>query len=133
MPPPSLFAPPLPGRPRQPSLAPILRGALARVQWGARWLLVSGALKAAGSTGRSLSGNKAPVSMRRPGVHEEAGPAPPSLVGPRRHAVQRAGPVGIVFTSDRRRPEETLGTGERFALWDGHDLGLGVITRRIFV
>ena len=26
-----------------------------------------------------------------------------------------------------------LGTGERFALWDGHDLGLGVITRRIFV
>jgi hypothetical protein len=26
-----------------------------------------------------------------------------------------------------------LGTGERFALWDGHDLGMGVITRRIFV
>jgi hypothetical protein len=26
-----------------------------------------------------------------------------------------------------------LGTGERFALWDGHDLGVGVITRRIFV
>lgn len=26
-----------------------------------------------------------------------------------------------------------LGTGERFALWDGQDLGLGVVTRRIFV
>ena len=26
-----------------------------------------------------------------------------------------------------------LGTGERFALWDGHDLGQGVITRRVFV
>ena len=25
-----------------------------------------------------------------------------------------------------------LGTGERFALWNGHELGLGVITRRIF-
>jgi len=26
-----------------------------------------------------------------------------------------------------------LGAGELFALWDGRDLGLGVITRRIFV
>jgi hypothetical protein len=26
-----------------------------------------------------------------------------------------------------------LATGERFALWNGHDLGLGVITRRVFV
>jgi hypothetical protein len=25
-----------------------------------------------------------------------------------------------------------LSAGEPFALWDGHDLGLGVITRRIF-
>jgi hypothetical protein len=26
-----------------------------------------------------------------------------------------------------------LATGECFALWNGHDLGLGVITRRVFV
>jgi len=26
-----------------------------------------------------------------------------------------------------------LATGERFALWNGHELGLGVITRRVFV
>jgi hypothetical protein len=26
-----------------------------------------------------------------------------------------------------------LAAGERFALWDGHDLGSGVVTRRIFV
>lgn len=26
-----------------------------------------------------------------------------------------------------------FGTGERFWLWDGHELGSGVITRRIFV
>ena len=26
-----------------------------------------------------------------------------------------------------------LATGERFALWNGHDLGLGVIARRVFV
>jgi hypothetical protein len=28
---------------------------------------------------------------------------------------------------------EYLATGEYFALWNGHDLGLGVITRRVFV
>jgi hypothetical protein len=28
---------------------------------------------------------------------------------------------------------EYLSTGGRFALWDGHDLGSGVLTRRIFV
>ena len=26
-----------------------------------------------------------------------------------------------------------LATAERFALWNGHDLGLGVIARRVFV
>jgi len=26
-----------------------------------------------------------------------------------------------------------LSAGDRFALWDGHDLGSGVVTRRIFV
>jgi hypothetical protein len=26
-----------------------------------------------------------------------------------------------------------LATGECFALWNGHELGLGVITRRVFV
>jgi hypothetical protein len=26
-----------------------------------------------------------------------------------------------------------LATGELFALWNGHELGLGVITRRVFV
>lgn len=36
----------------------------------------------------------------------------------------------VVLGDDAR---DYLGTGERFALWDGHDLGLGVVTRRIFV
>lgn len=47
-------------------------------------------------------------------------------------AVRNSG-VTVTFVVLGDDASDYLGTGERFALWDGHDLGLGVITRRIFV
>jgi hypothetical protein len=41
--------------------------------------------------------------------------------------------INVTFVVLGDDASEYLGTGERFALWDGRDLGLGVITRRIFV
>lgn len=41
--------------------------------------------------------------------------------------------ISVTFVVLGDDASDYLGTGERFALWDGHDLGLGVITRRIFV
>jgi hypothetical protein len=41
--------------------------------------------------------------------------------------------VNVTFVVLGDDASDYLGTGERFALWDGHDLGMGVITRRIFV
>lgn len=41
--------------------------------------------------------------------------------------------INVTFVVLGDDASDYLGTGERFALWDGHDLGLGVITRRIFV
>jgi hypothetical protein len=45
----------------------------------------------------------------------------------------RTSGIGVTFVVLGDDASDYLGTGERFALWDGHDLGLGVITRRIFV
>ncbi len=41
--------------------------------------------------------------------------------------------ISVTFVVLGDDASDYLGTGERFALWDGHDLGLGVVTRRIFV
>ncbi len=48
-------------------------------------------------------------------------------------AATRPAPIRVTFVVLGDDAGEYLGTGERFALWDGHDLGSGVITRRIFV
>jgi hypothetical protein len=41
--------------------------------------------------------------------------------------------ISVTFVVLGDDASDYLGTGELFALWDGHDLGLGVVTRRIFV
>jgi len=41
--------------------------------------------------------------------------------------------VNVTFVVLGDDAGEYLATGECFALWNGHDLGLGVITRRVFV
>ena len=41
--------------------------------------------------------------------------------------------VAVTFVVPGDDVGDYLATGERFALWRGHELGLGVITRRIFV
>lgn len=41
--------------------------------------------------------------------------------------------VSVTFVVLGDDASDYLGTGERFALWDGQDLGTGVITRRVFV
>jgi hypothetical protein len=41
--------------------------------------------------------------------------------------------ISVTFVVLGDDASDYLGTGERFALWDGHDLGFGVITRRVFV
>lgn len=48
-------------------------------------------------------------------------------------AATRPAAISVTFVVLGDDAGEYLGTGERFALWDGHDLGSGVITRRIFV
>jgi hypothetical protein len=45
----------------------------------------------------------------------------------------RPAAISVTFVVLGDDAGDYLGTGERFALWDGHDLGTGVITRRIFV
>jgi hypothetical protein len=50
-----------------------------------------------------------------------------------RAAGARATAISVTFVVLGDDAGAYLSTGERFALWDGHDLGSGVITRRIFV
>jgi hypothetical protein len=45
----------------------------------------------------------------------------------------RDGTVSVTFVVLGDDASDYLATGERFALWDGRDLGAGVITRRVFV
>jgi len=40
--------------------------------------------------------------------------------------------IGVTFVVLGDDACDYLGTGERFALWNGHELGSNVITRRIF-
>ena len=47
--------------------------------------------------------------------------------------VPRTMGVTVTFVVLGDDASDYLGTGERFALWNGHELGLGVVTRRIFV
>ncbi|MBO0814129.1 MAG: hypothetical protein J2P30_03120 [Actinobacteria bacterium] len=48
-------------------------------------------------------------------------------------AVARRRRVTVTFVVLGDDAGDYLATGERFALWNGRELGLGVITRRIFV
>ncbi len=48
-------------------------------------------------------------------------------------AAPRPATISVTFVVLGDDAGDYLGTGERFALWDGHDLGSGVITRRICV
>jgi hypothetical protein len=45
----------------------------------------------------------------------------------------RAPAISVTFVVLGDDASDYLAAGERFALWDGHDLGSGVVTRRVFV
>lgn len=47
--------------------------------------------------------------------------------------VPRTTGVTVTFVVLGDDAGEYLAAGARFALWNGHDLGLGVVTRRVFV
>jgi hypothetical protein len=80
----------------------------------------------AGSRGRAGPADRAAGSRDR-----AAGSADRAAGSADRAAGSRAISVTVVVLGDDA--SDYLGTGERFALWDGHDLGFGVITRRVFV
>jgi hypothetical protein len=67
-----------------------------------------------------------------PGSPVSAG-SPASAEGSRDSAAGSRAAISVTFVVLGDDASDYLGTGERFALWDGHDLGFGVITRRIFV
>lgn len=48
-------------------------------------------------------------------------------------AAARSSAITVTFVVLGDDACDYLAAGERFALWDGHDLGSGVITRRVFV
>jgi hypothetical protein len=54
-----------------------------------------------------------------------------SLVTPDHTVVPQGASVTVTFVVLGDDASDYLGTGERFALWKGHELGLGVITRRM--
>jgi hypothetical protein len=88
---------------------------------------------AAGSLGSAVGSLDGPAGSRgRAGPADRAaGSADRAAGSADRAAGSRAISVTVVVLGDDA--SDYLGTGERFALWDGHDLGFGVITRRVFV
>jgi hypothetical protein len=48
-------------------------------------------------------------------------------------AAAQAPAIIVTFVVLGDDASDYLAAGERFALWDGHDLGSGVVTRRVFV
>ena len=54
-----------------------------------------------------------------------------SLVTPDNALVPRGSGVTVTFVVLGEDACDYLATGERFALWHGHEIGLGVVTRRM--
>ena len=59
---------------------------------------------------------------------------PDDALGPPGDAVgEHRSSISVTFVVLGDDAEDYLAAGDRFALWDGHDLGSGVVTRRVFV
>lgn len=69
------------------------------------------------------------------GRHPETGASRffSALITPRADPVPGDSHIVLVITVVDDEAGDYLGAGEEFALWRGHDIGHGVVTRRVFV
>lgn len=69
------------------------------------------------------------------GRHHETGASRlfSALITPRADTIPGDSHIVLVITVVDDDAGDYLGAGEEFALWRGHDIGHGVVTRRVFV